>query len=69
MSLLAEIAPLAGRLAFAAVFLALIIWLVLMPKRLLEEGESGPAKPIWRQVRAWAVLIATVQLLIYLFWR
>ena len=68
MSLLAELAPLAGRLAFAAVFLPLIIWLILIPKRLLGEEEPHGSIPIWRQVRSWAIVIAAFQLLIYLFW-
>ncbi len=69
MNLFAELAPLSGRLAFAAVFFALAIWLVVMPKQLLgEDGATGP-KPIWKQVRTWAVFIAVVQLFIYLFWK
>lgn len=68
MIVLAEIAPLAGRLAFAAVFLGLIIWLILMPKRLLDEGAPSAGVPIWKQARTWALLIAALQMLIYLFW-
>ena len=67
--LLAEAAPLEGRLAFGAVFLALICWLLLMPKSLLEEREGSNPKPIWKRARPWAICIATLQLLIYLFWK
>jgi branched-subunit amino acid permease len=69
MILLAEIAPLAGRLAFAAVFFGLIIWLILMPKRLLDEGGSSSVVPVWKRTRAWAVLIALLQMLVYLLWK
>lgn len=40
MSFLAEGAPLLERLAFASVFLGLIVWLVLMPKSLLQAGHD-----------------------------
>ncbi len=65
MIILAEIAPLAGRLAFAAVFFTLVLWLTLMPRELLGESD----KPLHHQVRTWAVVIALIQMLVYLFWR
>ena len=62
IALLAEASPLAGRLAFAAVFLALIIWLVMIPKSRLAENraEDGQPKPFFKQARTWALLIASV---------
>jgi hypothetical protein len=65
----AEAAPLAGRLAFAAVFAALIVWLLIMPVALRGEGGTAErSKPAWRRARVWAVVIAALQLAIYLFW-
>ncbi len=69
--ILAEAAPLAGRLAFAGVFVALILWLLVIPRgRLAEEmGADGNPKPVWRQARTWAIGVASLQLLVYLFWK
>jgi len=71
ITLLAEASPLAGRLAFAGVFLVLIVWLVMIPKSRLAEGRGadGEPKPLFKQARTWALVIALVQFAVYLFWR
>ncbi len=64
--MLAQSAPIAGRLAFAAVFACLVVWLLVIPSsHLTEEDESSLW---WKKSRTWAVIVATSQLLIYLFW-
>lgn len=60
-------APLAGRLAFAGVFAALIIWLIFVPASRL--GEQDTYRQWWRTSRFWAVLVAASQIAIYLLWR
>jgi len=52
--------------AFIGAFVALIVILVSLPATMLGETESRP--PLWRSVRAWAVLVAVVQILVYAFW-
>ena len=66
MAPLAVIAPLAGRLAFASVFVALIVWIILIPAERL--GHQGQRIPVWKNTRTWAVLVATVEALVYLLW-
>lgn len=63
---LAETAPLAGRLAFAGVFAAVIVWLMVIPSSHLTEEDQSPAW--WRRSRVWAVMVAATQMLIYLLW-
>ena len=67
--LLADAAPLAGRIAFAAVFAALIVWLLMISNSRLDEPESSPPRPVWKQARIWAIAIATLQLAVYLLWK
>ena len=56
--------PMLGRLVFAGVFALLILWLILMPKdRIKSETSSGKAALIS------AIVIASVQMAIYLLWR
>ena len=64
--MLADAAPFAGKLAFACVFVALIIWLLFIPSSRL--AEAGAAKPLWKQPRIWAIAIAVLQFFIYLLW-
>ena len=64
--ILALSAPMSGRFAFAGVFGALVVWLIVIPSsRLSEEDES---LVWWRRSRTWAVVVAASQMLIYLFW-
>jgi hypothetical protein len=63
---LAPSAPMLGRLAFAGVFGVLIVWLLVIPSsRLMVEDDSSVW---WKRSRTWAVIVATSQMLIYLFW-
>jgi len=55
-----------GKAAFIGVFVVLIVLLASLPAKMLGEAESRP--PLWRSVRAWAILIAIAQILIYSFW-
>lgn len=64
-------APLAGRLAFAAVFVLLIAWLVWIPAEKLQAGaglDKNGKTPSVAAVRYSAIAIAAVQVLLYLFW-
>lgn len=63
---LAQSAPLSGRLAFAAVFALLLIWLLVVPSSHLMEEDRSMAW--WKRSRTWAVIVATSQLLVYLLW-
>lgn len=55
-----------GKAAFIGAFVALIILLASLPAKMLGETERRP--PLWRNVRAWAILIAVAQILVYAFW-
>jgi hypothetical protein len=55
-----------GKAAFIGAFVALIVLLASLPASMLGETERRP--PLWRNVRAWAILIAVAQILIYSFW-
>ncbi len=55
-----------GKAAFIGVFVALIVLLASLPAKMLGETERRP--PLWRNVRAWAILVAVAQILIYSFW-
>lgn len=63
--------PLAGRMAFAAVFGVLIAWLLWIPNHRLR-GESANEPPASDRAiaaaRYSAVVIAAIQMLLYLFW-
>lgn len=61
---LVQTGPFWGRVAFVGVFAAMALWLILMPKRLVQEGDRAP--PWWRNARYWALLIAAIQILVYL---
>lgn len=55
-----------GKAAFIGVFVALIVLLASLPARMLGETECRPA--LWRNVRAWAILVAVAQIFIYTLW-
>jgi hypothetical protein len=59
-------APLAGKAAFIGVFVALLVWLLLLPPRLIDE--QGQRCPWWRNVRFWAVVVTLAQIGVYYFW-
>jgi len=55
----------AGKLAVAAVFSLLILLLILLPnsvRNMLKEEQL----PWWKRTRLWAMVIAAIQVLVYL---
>ncbi len=55
-----------GRLAFAGVFALLVLWLILIPGHRIGQADHVP--PWWRNIRVWAILIASSQIAVYLLW-
>lgn len=55
--------PLAGRLAFIGVFVLLLVWILLMPARLIGQGDGPVAW--WKNARFWALLITLIQIGVY----
>ncbi len=58
--------PLWGKAAFIGVFVLLLIWLLLMPGRLIGHADGPPSW--WRNTRFWAVVVTVIQILVYLRW-
>ncbi len=58
--------PALGKAAFIGVFVLLLIWLLVLPARLIGT-DQGPM-PWWRNSRIWAVAVAIGQILIYIRW-
>jgi hypothetical protein len=54
-----------GRAAFIAVYVVLAIGLMLMPAKILGEGEG---RPWWQSLRAWAMAIIVMQISVYWYW-
>jgi len=52
-----------GKLVFAGALALLLVWLLAMPRELIGQ-EKGPP-PWWRNVRVWAVVVCTIQMLVY----
>ncbi|MBN1590752.1 MAG: hypothetical protein JW888_14660 [Pirellulales bacterium] len=52
-----------GVVAFVGVYVLLLVWLLLLPARVLDEP---PGRPWWKRSRVWAVAIAVIQVLVYL---
>ncbi len=63
--LLADTSLWLGRAAFIAVYVLLAVGLMLMPAKILGEGEG---RPWWKNLRAWALAIIAVQIGIYWYW-
>lgn len=59
-------APLVGKAAFVGVFVALLVWLLLLPPRLIDQ--QGLRRPWWRNVRFWAVVVTLAQIWVYYYW-
>ena len=66
ITLMATTGPPAGKLAFIVVFVLLLIWLVLMPGRLIGHADGRP--PWWRNARVWAFVVTVIQVLVYVRW-
>jgi hypothetical protein len=64
--LMATTGPTAGKLAFIAVFVLLLVWLLLMPGRLVGHADVRP--PWWRNARVWAIVVTVIQVLVYVRW-
>lgn len=58
--------PLLGKAAFIGVFLIVLIWLIVLPQRLLGHGDARP--PWWRNARVWAIAVTLIQIAVYLRW-
>jgi hypothetical protein len=63
---LASGGPALGKAAFIGVFVLLLIWLLVLPARLI--GDERGTLPWWRNARAWAIAVVIAQILIYLGW-
>ena len=58
--------PLWGKAAFVGVFVALLVWLLLLPTRFIDQ--EGVRRPWWRNARFWAVLVTIAQIAVYVVW-
>ncbi len=58
--------PFWGKTAFVAVFALLLVWLLLMPRPLIQEPTNRP--PWWSNTRLWAIGVTVAQIAIYLLW-
>ena len=65
-SIIATSGPPAGKAAFIAVFVAVLMWLLILPDRLLNDSAIRP--PWWRNTRFWAIAVTLVQIVVYLNW-
>jgi quinol-cytochrome oxidoreductase complex cytochrome b subunit len=48
------------------VFVALLVWLLLLPTRFIDQ--EGVRRPWWRNARFWAVLVTIAQIGVYVVW-
>lgn len=55
-----------GQSAFIAVFLLVLVGLWLLPRSLLDSEEA--TRVWWKNVRFWATVVCSVQILIYWVW-
>jgi hypothetical protein len=53
-----------GKAAFVGVFVVLLVWLLLIPDRLIGNVDGRP--PWWRNARVWAILVCLTQIVVYL---
>ncbi len=58
--------PTEGKVAFIAVFALLLVWLLIMPQRLVGEMEAR--LPWWRRTRVWAIMIVLIEIVVYYRW-
>ena len=54
-----------GKWVFVAALVLLLVWLIMMPGRLIGQARGAPAW--WRNVRVWAVVITVVQIWVYAY--
>ncbi len=62
----ARTGPFWGKAAFVGVFVALLVWLLLLPARLIDP--EGVRRPWWRNARFWAILVTIAQIAVYVVW-
>lgn len=55
--------PWAGKLAIMAVFATVLVWVLVMPARLIGQGNQP--LPWWKNARFWAALIAVIEICVY----
>jgi hypothetical protein len=60
-----EVTWLSGKWFFVAALALLLVWLVLMPRKLIGQSQHTP--PWWRNVRVWAIVTCGIQIIIYAF--
>jgi hypothetical protein len=53
-----------GKWVFVGALALLLVWLLAMPRGLIGQEEGPP--PWWRNVRVWAVVVCTIQMLVYM---
>lgn len=58
--------PFWGKAAFVGVFVALLVWLLLLPARVIDP--QGVRRPWWRNARFWAILVTIAQIAVYVVW-
>ncbi len=59
-------ASLGAKAAFVGVFALLLLWLLFLPARLVDE--EAVRQPWWRNTRFWAVLVTLAQIWVYAYW-
>ncbi|MCL4193232.1 MAG: hypothetical protein KJZ87_15960 [Thermoguttaceae bacterium] len=59
--------PWLGKAAFLAVFALLLVWLLLLPSRLIGRDPKMRI-PCWRSARFWAVVVTIAQIAAYAWW-
>ncbi len=52
-----------GKWVFVAALGLLLVWLTLMPRRLIGQADRVP--PWWRNVRVWAIVVTLIQIGVY----
>ena len=62
---LASGGPPVGKAAFIGVFVLVLIWLILLPARLIGHTDGPP--PPWRNARIWAIMVAAVEIAVYAY--
>ena len=54
-----------GKWVFVGALVLVLIWLIIMPRRLVGQATQRP--PWWRNVRIWAIVVCVLQ--IWIYWR
>ncbi len=52
-----------GKWVFVGALVLLLVWLILMPRKLIGQDQCVP--PWWRNVRVWAIVVCAIQIFIY----